>query len=103
MEDWIETTSIEEELSNINERLNEIRAFYYAAEPFQDTTGSYVFYASMETDSSTIVYELSKDGFPVKLLADLSFDAFQAYSDFLQRYNAWYTSNPTEPFSEQGD
>lgn len=97
----MEDVTIAEELNQINGRLNDIRAFCYASEAYSDETASYVFYATIDTETVTIVYELSRDGFPVKLLSDLSFGAFQAYSDFLRRYNAWYKSNPTVPFSEQ--
>lgn len=58
------------------------------------------FYASFNTDSCMLDYNIVQDGFDVKLLTDLDPAVFVQYGEFIRLHEAWAAGLSERPVYE---
>lgn len=78
-----------EKSNSIKSQINDLRTEAYTEHKFKFGDSEYAFYASFDIDRGTLVYNIVRDGFEVKLLADLPNAVFQNYAVFIKAHDDW--------------
>jgi hypothetical protein len=69
--------------------LNDLRTAAYTEYKFELDGEEYAFYASFSLELKCLVYNVVRNGFEIKLIADISVPVLLKYSAFIEAHEKW--------------
>lgn len=82
---------------HIKSQINELRTEAYSECIYHYDNADYFFYASFDLDAESLVFNIVREGFEVKLIADLPADVICKFTDFIRAHQDWVDGNTSEP------